>query len=440
MSRKGPCDDIFSAGEHFDCKRTSLNFLDQFHWTVPTAIAVHLSPCYLYICNTHRSFFAFIIEAPAIAFYRKISDILRKRCRVPFYLQMVVTGSIGLALILTGATVMWRLLSSWFGRLEKESRFRISDLTLEDPSSPAKIPTPSLFSEASKTLSIVIPAFNEEDRLPSTLEETLAYLQRRRDRQGPNFTYEVIVVDDGSRDRTVAAAFKFVKRHGFDAVRVLRLPANRGKGYAVKAGMMCCRGQDLLFMDADGATRVSDVERLESKLDEITSTSTDTTSAGGDDVKTENRKPLNHTAKSNKNTRLGFVLGSRAHLQESAMAQRTWIRNILMHGFHALVTLVVGNAIRDTQCGFKLMTRPAAQLIIPNQRLQRWAFDVELVYLAQVLKVPMAEVQVAWTEIPGSKVRITSIVHIAFELAMVRFGYGTGVWTVAGPQELGKLN
>ena len=75
---------------------------------------------------------------------------------------------------------------------------------------------------------------------------------------------------------------------------------------------------------------------------------------------------------------------------------------------------------------------------MPNQRLQRWAFDVELVHLAQSLKVPMAEVQVTWTEIPGSKVRVTSVAHIAFELAMVRLGYGTGAWRVAGPQETGK--
>jgi dolichyl-phosphate beta-glucosyltransferase len=86
----------------------------------------------------------------------------------------------------------------------------------------------------------------------------------------------------------------------------------------------------------------------------------------------------------------------------------------------------------------QLMTRPAAQLLFPNQRLQRWAFDVELVHLAQVLKVPMAEVQVTWTEIPGSKVRLTSIAHIAFELAMLKIAYGSGMWRVHGPNEVNK--
>lgn len=80
----------------------------------------------------------------------------------------------------------------------------------------------------------------------------------------------------------------------------------------------------------------------------------------------------------------------------------------------------------------QLMTRKAAQMIVPNQRLQRWAFDVELVHIAQSLHVPMEEVQVIWTEIPGSKVRLTSIAHIAFELAMIKIGYGVGMWTVDG--------
>ncbi len=327
---------------------------------------------------------------------------------------------------------MVRFLKSWFGRLDTESRFRLADFTLEDPSSLEKSPAPSLFDDATKSLSIVIPAYNEEDRLPSTLQETLAYLAHRRDRQGPNFTYEVVIVDDGSSDNTAHVAFKYVRKHGFDAVRVLRLPSNRGKGFAVKAGMLCSRGANLLLMDADGATRVSEVEKLEAKMKDLLllSSSTSTTSTSSDNNKNSNKNKA--TSQS-----LGFVLGSRAHLQETAMAKRTAVRNVLMHGFHALVTLVIGNEIRDTQCGFKLLTRPAARYLFPNQRLQRWAFDVELVSLAQTLKVPMSEVQVTWTEIPGSKVRITSIAHIAFELATIAVGYKSGLWRAEGPQEVG---
>lgn len=318
-----------------------------------------------------------------------------------------------------------RALRAWFSRLDADARFRISDITLEDPGSLTPVLAPSLFEEPTKSLSIIVPAYNEEDRLPSTLEETLAYLGRRRDRRGPLFTWELVIVDDGSRDSTASAAFAYVRKHGFDAVRVLRLPENRGKGYAVKAGMMCARGEQLLMMDADGATRVSDLERLEAKMKEIQTTPTLEAS------------PASRGGESKLQTgALGFVLGSRAHLQEAALAKRTWTRNVLMHGFHALVTVVVGGAIRDTQCGFKLFTRGAARLLFPNQRLQRWAFDVELVRLAQTFKVPMAEVQVAWTEVPGSKVRLTSITHIAFELAMVGIGYNFGLWRAHGPAEL----
>lgn len=104
-----------------------------------------------------------------------------------------------------------------------------------------------------------------------------------------------------------------------------------------------------------------------------------------------------------------------------------------MHGFHALVTMVVGNEIRDTQCGFKLMTRQAAQDIVPQQRLQRWAFDVELIKLAGELGVRLHEVQVVWTEISGSKVRASSILHIAFELLLIKVGYDVlRVWDVRG--------
>ena len=93
--------------------------------------------------------------------------------------------------------------------------------------------------------------------------------------------------------------------------------------------------------------------------------------------------------------------------------------------------MVVGNEIRDTQCGFKLMTRQAAQAIVPQQRLQRWAFDVELVKLAGVLGVQLHEVQVVWTEISGSKVRASSIFHIAFDLLLIKVGYDVlRVWDV----------
>jgi dolichyl-phosphate beta-glucosyltransferase len=317
-----------------------------------------------------------------------------------------IVASVGMVL-----GVLSLLKRVFLDKLEVEKDTLSQNFTFDSPSSIAKIPAPSLFDRnATKSLSVVIPAYNEHVRLPATLEETMAYLQQRRNTSGPNFTYEVIVVDDGSKDDTTQVAFEFVKKHGVDAVRVLSLPCNKGKGYAVKAGIMCTRGKNVLFMDADGATAVSEIEKLEKSLKTLTDESP---------------------------AECGLVLGSRAHLQDRAMAKRTAVRNFLMHGFHALVTLVVGNTIRDTQCGFKLMTRKAAQMIVPQQRLQRWAFDVELVKLAQTLDVPMSEQQVVWTEIPGSKVRVTSIAHIAFELALIKLGYDVlGTWCVNGSSSI----
>lgn len=336
-----------------------------------------------------------------------------------------------------------RLLRRFFDSLEEEKEHRVADLSFESPTSMNRIPAPSLYDErASKSLSIVIPAYNEEVRLPATLEETMAYLQRRRDQAGPHFTYEVIVVDDGSKDGTTEEAFKFVKKHGVDAVRVLSLPGNKGKGYAVKAGIMCTRGKEVLFMDADGATGVSEIEKLEKSMQTLlqkesnesrdVQTTPPSWERKGNPYMVGGQKPMTAVPMSAEEEPV-FILGSRAHLQNQAMAKRTAVRNFLMHGFHALVTLVVGNTVRDTQCGFKLMTRKAAQMIVPQQRLQRWAFDVELIKIAQTLHVPMHEVQVVWTEIPGSKVRLSSIAHIAFELAMIKAGYDIlGAWSVSG--------
>ncbi len=106
-----------------------------------------------------------------------------------------------------------------------------------------------------------------------------------------------------------------------------------------------------------------------------------------------------------------------------------------MHRWHAL--LPAGGAIRDTQCGFKLFTRRAAGVVFNNQRLQRWCFDVELIYLAHSLGIPVSEVSVQWTEIPGSKIRVTSIIHMAWELLTLKIAYQwLHAWPVASEAQL----
>lgn len=189
-----------------------------------------------------------------------------------------------------------------------------------------------------------------------------SYLDRRRDRTGPSFTYEVVIVDDGSADGTARVAFSAARARGADAVRVLRLPRNRGKGAAVRAGAFVARGERLLMMDADGATRVADLDRLDAALTEAT---------------TKKPSPQSPGTAATSTLPLGAALGSRAHLAAGVSATRSAHRNFLMKGFHALVVAVAGPAVADTQCGFKLFTRRAARLLFGNQRLQRWCFDGE---------------------------------------------------------------
>ncbi|KAJ1685152.1 hypothetical protein LUZ63_016542 [Rhynchospora breviuscula] len=294
-------------------------------------------------------------------------------------------------------------------------RTAASDSFFEDPSSLAKVPCPSIFDPAEKYISLIIPAYNEEDRLPSALDETLNYLQHRSAAE-KSFSYEVLIVDDGSRDHTSRVAFGYVKKYKIDNVRVLLLGKNHGKGEAIRKGMLHSRGELLLMLDADGATKLTDLEKLESQIQTFVK------SARKADSSTDCSPRLSDFEIA--------VFGSRAHLEKQALATRKWYRNFLMKGFHLVVLLAAGPGIRDTQCGFKMFTRSAARKLFTNMRLKRWCFDVELVYLCKQLGIPMVEVAVNWTEIPGSKVKLTSIVHMLFELVLIRVGYGLGIWKV----------
>ncbi|XP_021759664.1 LOW QUALITY PROTEIN: dolichyl-phosphate beta-glucosyltransferase-like, partial [Chenopodium quinoa] len=287
----------------------------------------------------------------------------------------------------------------------------------EDPNSLNKVPCPSIFDPAEKYISLIIPAFNEEHRLPSALEETINYLQQRGE-QDKSFTYEVILVDDGSVDGTKRVAFDFVRKYKVENVRVLLLGRNYGKGEAIRKGMLHSRGELLLMLDADGATKVKDLEKLETQILTVAGKEIDVNASGGGDS----------------SFRVCDVpvaaFGSRAHLEDKALATRKWYRNFLMKGFHLVVLLASGPGIRDTQCGFKMFTRAAAQKLFRNVRLKRWCFDVELVYLCKWFGIPMVEISVTWSEIPGSKVNMLSIPNMLWELVLMSVGYRTGMWRV----------
>lgn len=150
--------------------------------------------------------------------------------------------------------------------LNKACKERGKSAKFLDPYSKNGLPEESIFNGPTKFLSIVFPSYNEANRLPSTLTETLNYLSKRKSEQGYKFSYEIIVVDDGSKDSTVALALEFSKKAGTGNIRVLKLAKNCGKGAAVREGMMQCRGALCLLADADAATEIMDLEKLEAQL------------------------------------------------------------------------------------------------------------------------------------------------------------------------------
>uniref|UniRef100_A0A3P8ZRS1 Dolichyl-phosphate beta-glucosyltransferase n=2 Tax=Esox lucius TaxID=8010 RepID=A0A3P8ZRS1_ESOLU len=270
-----------------------------------------------------------------------------------------------------------------------------------------KRPFPSIRDPSSLDLSVVVPAYNEELRMPVMMEEAMGYLENRQ-KQQPLFTYEVIVVDDGSRDRTTQVALQYTKKYGEDKVRVLTLVKNRGKGGAVRMGTLCSRGKLILMADADGATKFADVEKVEAGLHLVNAT------------------PDN----------MAISCGSRAHLEQEAVALRSMFRTFLMYGFHFLVWFFCVRGIKDTQCGFKLFTREAALKTFTSLHVERWAFDVELLYIAQCFKIPIAEVAVNWTEIEGSKlVPVWSWLQMGRDLVFIRLRYITGAWRLEAPHK-----
>uniref|UniRef100_UPI00358E2E0B dolichyl-phosphate beta-glucosyltransferase isoform X2 n=1 Tax=Myxine glutinosa TaxID=7769 RepID=UPI00358E2E0B len=270
------------------------------------------------------------------------------------------------------------------------------------PGTGAQHQAPSLKDPSSRDLSVVIPAYNEETRLPPMLDEALKYLEARQ-RRHLSFTYEVLVVDDGSTDKTTEVALAYSSRLGFDKVRVMTLPKNHGKGGAVCLGMFTCRGRHILMADADGATRFADIERVEDALKKLLG----------------------------KDGELAIACGSRAHLEKESIAKRSYFRTLLMLGFHALVWALCVRGLRDTQCGFKLFTREAAWRTFSRLHVRRWAFDVEMLYIAQRLGIPVAEVPVTWTEIEGSKlVPFWSWLQMGRDLLFISLRYVTGAWSL----------
>jgi dolichyl-phosphate beta-glucosyltransferase len=204
------------------------------------------------------------------------------------------------------------------------------------------------------TYSIVIPAYNEGTRLGATLEKVLAYLRQ----QGWNA--EVIVVNDGSRDNTADLVREFAAKN--PVLRLVENPGNRGKGYAVRNGMLNARGEIVVFSDADLSSPIEEMPKLLAAL------------AAGADI----------------------AIGSRWLNAELQTQRQSLLRQAFGRIFNLLNRIILGLRFKDTQCGFKAFTRKSVQTILPLQRIERWGFDPEILFLARKFGFRVEEVAVSW--------------------------------------------
>ncbi|PVE06883.1 dolichyl-phosphate beta-glucosyltransferase [Streptomyces scopuliridis] len=235
-------------------------------------------------------------------------------------------------------------------------------------------------------LSVVIPAYNEERRLRPTLDAIRAHLRADPDRWG---TWELIVVDDGSTDGTAAVAAEAAA--GEPRVRVVTGGGNHGKGHALRRGVLASNGRRVLLTDADLATPIDELDRLDKQL----------TADGG-----------------------GAAIGSRAHpdarIEVRQLALREWLGRL----GNRLIRLVAVDGIADTQCGFKLFDGERARAAFAGSRLDGWGIDVEILRFFRRSGWPVTEVPVRWAHQPGSKVRPLDYGRVLLELVRLRAAGG----------------
>jgi len=237
-------------------------------------------------------------------------------------------------------------------------------------------------------LSVIIPAYNEEKRLPKTLAEIDRYLSKQF------YEYEIIVVNDGSKDKTAE-----IVRNLIPIIKNLRLidnKENNGKGYVVRQGMLEARGEFRLFTDADNSTSINQIEKIWPEFE------------GGQDV----------------------VIGSRDIKGAVLDPPQPWIRQIILgEGFKLFRKIIIGLwKIEDTQCGFKCFTKKATENIFPKCKINRFAFDPEILVIAKKLGYKIKEIPVYWKNDPESKVKFKSILKMAIDLFKIKWNSIKGVY------------
>ncbi len=230
-------------------------------------------------------------------------------------------------------------------------------------------------------LSVIIPAYNEEKRLPSTLKEIDSYLKNQ------DYDYEILVVNDGSTDGTA----ELVREMKIKGLRLIDNKENKGKGGVVRQGMMEAEGNYRLFTDADNSTSIDHIEKM---------------------------WPLFSQGKE-------IVIGSRDSKDAKGARQaepQSFLRRLLGNLGNLLIQLVAVPGIWDTQCGFKAFTSGAVLNLFPKQKIDRWGFDIEILFLARIkgYKNKIGIIPVYWINDPDSKVGLKGYLQVFKELFQIR--------------------
>jgi dolichyl-phosphate beta-glucosyltransferase len=230
------------------------------------------------------------------------------------------------------------------------------------------------------TYSIILPAYNESARIAATLDKILHHATERC------WNVEVIVVNDGSSDGTAAIVREYASSYA--VLRLLENPGNRGKGYSVRNGMLHATGDILLFSDADLSSPIEEADKLFAAI------------AKGADI----------------------AIGSRWMDRRLQIRRQPLHRRLFGRIFNLALRIILGLQFKDTQCGFKAFTRRSAEAIFPRQKIERWGFDPELLYLAKKFGFAITEVPVAWSHREGTRIHpLRDGIRMFGELLRVRW-------------------
>jgi dolichyl-phosphate beta-glucosyltransferase len=234
-------------------------------------------------------------------------------------------------------------------------------------------------------LSVVIPAYNEEKRIGSTLKKIIEFFNAKKS------NYEIIVVDDGSKDNTV----NIIKDIFRNEIKIIANKKNKGKGYSVRSGFLSANGKYLLFSDADLSTPIEEADKLSKAL-------------RGD---------------------FQVIIGSRALKDSDVLVHQPIYRELMGKIFNVFVKLICLGGIKDTQCGFKLFTARAGKEICKLQRLDRFSFDVEMLFIAKKKGYKISEVPIRWSNDPETKVgAIKDSINMFKDLLIIRWNNFRGFY------------